>query len=135
MLAKIGPLRNVKERDPVCDSSITVVPRMSAGIMSGVNWMRENTSCSASAMVRTSRVLPSPGTPSSSACEPASMHTITPSTTSWWPTITLPTSWRSAAARRWNSATVSRALSLSCSVILVLGFGAPLRGEHAWCRR
>ena len=42
------------------------VPMMSAGIRSGVNWMRLKSSESASARVRTSNVLPSPGTPSSS---------------------------------------------------------------------
>ena len=61
---------------------MTVVPMMSAGIRSGVNWMRENLSPTHSASVRTSIVLPRPGTPSSSACEPASMHVSTPSTTS-----------------------------------------------------
>ena len=45
---------------------------MSAGIRSGVNWMRENDSSSASASVRTSSVLPRPGTPSSSTWPPAS---------------------------------------------------------------
>ena len=42
-------------------STIRLVPRMSAGIRSGVNWMRENDRSSASASVRTSSVLPRPG--------------------------------------------------------------------------
>ena len=40
---------------------------MSAGIRSGVNWMRLNEQSMTSAIVRTSIVLPRPGTPSSSA--------------------------------------------------------------------
>ena len=42
-------------------STIRLVPRTSAGIRSGVNWMRENDRSSASASVRTSSVLPRPG--------------------------------------------------------------------------
>ena len=42
-----------------------VVPTMSAGIRSGVNWMRLKRSDSTSPSVRTSSVLPRPGTPSS----------------------------------------------------------------------
>ena len=68
---------------------------MSAGIRSGVNWMRENVSDSVSASVRTSIVLPRPGTPSSSAWPPASMHVRTPSTTSRLPTIDFAISARS----------------------------------------
>ena len=45
----------------------------------------------ASASVRTSSVLPRPGTPSSSAWPPAS-SVITPSNQRRWPTMTLPTS-------------------------------------------
>ena len=74
---------------------MTVVPMMSAGIRSGVNWMREKLSPTASASVRTSIVLPRPGTPSSSAWEPASMQVSTPSITSRLPTITRPISSRS----------------------------------------
>ena len=62
---------------------------------SGVNWMREKVSDSVSASVRTSIVLPSPGTPSSSACPPPSMHVMTPSTTSRLPTIDFAISARS----------------------------------------
>ena len=43
------------------------MPVMSAGIRSGVNWIRLNEQSMTSAIVRTSIVLPSPGTPSSSA--------------------------------------------------------------------
>ena len=70
---------------------------MSAGIRSGVNWMREKLRLSASASVRTSIVLPRPGTPSSSTWPPASRQVSTPSTTSRLPTMTLPISSRKQA--------------------------------------
>ncbi len=66
MLAKIGPSRKRNSRVPVALSSwITSVPVMSAGIRSGVNWMRLKSSDSASASVRISSVLARPGTPTS----------------------------------------------------------------------
>ena len=55
------------------------VPRMSAGIRSGVNWMREKSRSSVSASVRTSSVLPSPGTPFEQAMpadEQAGQHAV-----------------------------------------------------------
>ncbi len=94
-------------------SSMTVVPRMSAGIRSGVNWMRENVSESVSASVRTSIVLPRPGTPSRSAWPPASMHVSTPSTTSALPTIVFPISVRSAVICVRNCSTSARTLSVA----------------------
>ena len=48
----------------------TLVPVMSAGMRSGVNWMRENSQPSTCASVRTSSVFATPGTPSISACWP-----------------------------------------------------------------
>ncbi len=59
-----------------------LVPMTSDGIRSGVNCTRENDSSSVSASVRTSSVLPRPGTPSSSTCPPASSADTTPSTMS-----------------------------------------------------
>ena len=86
-----GPLRNSNTLPPPCVSSMTVVPMMSAGIRSGVNWMRENGEAErVSDRTRTSIVLPRPGTPSSSACPPASRQVRTPSTTSRLPTIDQP---------------------------------------------
>ena len=55
---------------------------MSAGIRSGVNWMRLKERSSTSPSVRTSRVLPRPGTPSSSTWPPAKMAIRVPSTMS-----------------------------------------------------
>ena len=59
-LAKIGPGWNRKTRCPP-SSMRMFVPVMSAGIRSGVNWMRLNVQSMTSAMVRTSIVLPRPG--------------------------------------------------------------------------
>ena len=117
-------------RRPAC-SSMTVVPRMSAGIRSGVNWMRENVSESVSASVRTSIVLPRPGTPSSSAWPPASRQMSTPSTTSLLPTMTLPISSRSAAIFVRNWTTSARTLSGRCR----LSHGLPLGSSTSSKRR
>jgi hypothetical protein len=65
---------------------------MSAGMRSGVNWIRENTRATASDSVFSSWVLPRPGTPSSSAWPSHNRHTSTLLTSSVWPTITLPIS-------------------------------------------
>ena len=66
MFAKIGPGMKRMPRDPVArSSSITSVPMMSDGIRSGVNWMRLNFRCTASASVLISSVFARPGTPRS----------------------------------------------------------------------
>ena len=44
--AKIGPFRNWNSR-PRAVSTTIVVPVTSAGMRSGVNWMRENARCNA----------------------------------------------------------------------------------------
>ena len=72
-------------------STSTTVPVMSAGIRSGVNWMRLCVIPSAPAKARTMLVLPSPGTPSSSAWPPRMRLISTPRTASRWPTIAAPT--------------------------------------------
>src|SRR5439155_696030 len=71
MWAKIGPRWNWKCFRPASSSTIMLVPMMSPGMRSGVNWMREKDSSRLSASVLMSRVLPRPGTPSSSTCPPA----------------------------------------------------------------
>ena len=86
---KIGPRWNVKIRLPSGASITMFVPVMSAGIRSGVNWIRLKSSASELASVRTSNVLPSPGTPSSSAWPPTNRQVRTPWMISSWPTITL----------------------------------------------
>ena len=91
------PALNWNSRRPPCVSMTMFVPRMSAGIKSGVNWMRLNGSSSTSLSVRTSSVLPRPGTPSSNTCPPANSAINVPSTMASWPTIILPISARRAA--------------------------------------
>ncbi len=73
---------------------MTSVPVTSEGIKSGVNWMRLNDRCSASARLLISRVLAKPGTPSSKAWPRAKIATSTCSMTSSWPTTTLESSSR-----------------------------------------
>src|SRR6187402_1867431 len=122
-LANTGPLRNSNLLPPCADSSMTTVPMMSAGIRSGVNWMRENSSANDSASVRTSIVLPKPGTPSSSACDPASTQVMTPSITSRLPTITREISSRRVPTCFWKVWTSSRAWSTSVMGINQGGVG------------
>src|SRR5271156_1617054 len=62
-VVKIGPLRKVNSS--VCGLN-TVVPTTSAGIRSGVNWMRANGTPRSVANIRTKRVFAVPGTPSTS---------------------------------------------------------------------
>ncbi len=101
-LANTGPRWKSNRRPPSGVSCSTFVPIRSAGIRSGVNWIRWNFRCSASARVRTSRVLPRPGTPSSSTWPPAIRAVSVSSTISRWPTMTLPISRRSASKSERN---------------------------------
>ena len=72
MFAKTGPgMNRMCARAGGASSSMTSVPRMSDGIRSGVNWMRLNFRCTASASVLISSVLASPGTPRSRQWPPA----------------------------------------------------------------
>ena len=65
----IGPSRNRRSRVPVARfSSMISVPVMSAGIRSGVNWMRLNVRFSVRDSVLIMSVLASPGTPSNRQC-------------------------------------------------------------------
>ncbi len=79
MLANTGPGWNWKLFRPCSSSRMMFVPMMSEGIRSGVNCTRENFRFTASASVRTSIVLPRPGTPSSNTCPAAKNATSTPS--------------------------------------------------------
>ena len=91
-LPNIGPGENDQRGRPVVSSSSMMsVPVMSAGIRSGVNWMRLKTSPSVWAMVRTISVLAVPGRPVIRQCPPTSSAVRTWSSTSSWPTITWPT--------------------------------------------
>src|SRR5882724_461488 len=66
-----------------------LVPRTSPGIRSGVNWMRPNFSERAAAKVRASRVLATPGTPSSRTCPSDSRLTSNNSMAASCPITTL----------------------------------------------
>src|SRR5208282_2581452 len=104
MCAKIGPGLKTNSRCPLA-SVRTWVPMISAGIKSGVNWMRLKLSPSTSLAVLTISVLPNPGTPSIRIWPPAKSAVRSFRTTSRWPTITFPTSSSARAKTCWNSAT------------------------------
>ncbi len=91
-LAKSGPDWKRKARCPSMPSSMIFVPVISAGIRSGVNWIRLNFNFRAWPNVRINIVLPRPGTPSMRIWPPLNTPTSTCLTTSFWPTITRPIS-------------------------------------------
>jgi len=68
MFANTGPRTKRNSRLPPGTSSITLVPVMSEGIRSGVNWIRLNDNVMIWASVETMRVFASPGTPTSRQC-------------------------------------------------------------------
>ncbi len=127
MCAKIGPCWNSKLRPPPSLSTTRLVPMMSAGIRSGVNWIRLKDRSIAWLSVRTSRVLPRPGTPSSNTCPPPKRAIRVPSTMSSCPTIIFPISARMAAKLSRNDWILSSTLicvvrpSLSFSLKSLLG--------------
>ena len=85
MLLKIGPGWKLNVEFPLSSFTMMFVPVTSAGIRSGVNWMRENGRLKTRPSVRTRRVFPTPGTPSSSTFPPAIIAITVPSTTSFCP--------------------------------------------------
>jgi hypothetical protein len=88
-LANSGPAMNLNSRAPVERfSSMTSVPVMSAGIRSGVNWMRLKSSDRHFASVEIMSVLASPGTPSRMQWPRLNMAMSNSSMTSSCPTIT-----------------------------------------------
>ena len=86
---------------------------MSAGIRSGVNWIRLNVQSMTSAIVRTSMVLPRPGTPSRRTWLLASSPVSVWRTSAAWPTMTRPTSRSIAWARSANASGASRVVAWS----------------------
>src|SRR5688500_286943 len=70
-----------------------LVPSRSAGMRSGVNWMRRKRVPSKRDRVSARSVLPVPGTPSSSACPPASRQTRSCSLTDSCPMMTRSSPW------------------------------------------
>src|SRR5690606_32172122 len=110
---------------------------MSLGIRSGVNWMRRKSSASASPSERTSRVLPSPGTPSSRQWPPASRPISNCSTTSPWPTMTRAIASRNAASLpSWLETAASVATSVTSGVLGGSGSGpGPGAVPRQWTSR
>ena len=106
-LAKIGPGWKRKTRWPP-SSMRMFVPVMSAGIRSGVNWIRLKLQSMTSAIVRTSIVLPRPGTPSSRTWLLARRPVSVWRTRAAWPTMTRPTSRSMAWARSANASGARR---------------------------
>src|SRR5580704_15626631 len=99
---KIGPSRNSKVPE---SGRYTLVPTMSEGSRSGVNWMRVKRASRAAASVRAIRVLAVPGTPSRSTCPAQRTAMYRPSITWICPTTARPivscNAERSAAASLW----------------------------------
>ena len=90
MLANTGPLMNSNWRLPPAESSwMMSVPVMSAGIRSGVNWMRLKLRSSVFATELTSSVFARPGTPIRRACPRENRAMLSSSTTRCWPMIIL----------------------------------------------
>ena len=88
IFAKIGPFTKTRVRFPVARSSSMIsVPVISAGIKSGVNWIRLKSRCRTCATVEISSVFARPGTPVMMEWPPVSIEIITWSTTSFWPTM------------------------------------------------
>jgi hypothetical protein len=100
---------NLKVRSPVVRSSwMTSVPVMSAGIRSGVNWMRLKLRLSVRLSVEISRVFASPGTPTSRQWPRAKIETSSSSMTASWPTMTLWSSLRMVSYPCFRRSTASR---------------------------
>src|SRR5690606_13177342 len=91
-LAKTGPSWNTNS-----SRWSTLVPRMSAGMRSGVNWIRPNSTSRTVPSVARSLVLPRPGTHSRRTWPSHNAPMRTVSTRSRWPTMIFPTSARTAA--------------------------------------
>ena len=108
--AKMGPSLKVRVRWPL-DSSRISVPVMSAGMRSGVNWMRLNGRSRMSARALMSRVLASPGTPVIRQCPPVNRAVRTRSMASSWPTITRRSSPRMRSRLRARSRAAATAAS------------------------
>ncbi len=119
MLAKIGPRTKRNSRLPVSDSSRTIVPVMSDGIRSGVNWMRLNDTSRIWLMELTMSVLASPGTPMSRQWPRVKMAARICSMTSAWPTTTR-RSWSSMRLRVWLNC-VRYSLMRSVDTVRFLG--------------
>src|SRR5688572_14978304 len=102
---KIGPRVSVKAE---VWKLKRLVPRMSPGIRSGVNWMRLKSRFSVRAKQCAISVFAVPGGPSSSTWPPENSATSSNSSVSCWPTTTLPIS-----ARIWSANPLTRLTSMN----------------------
>src|SRR5579864_411475 len=143
MLAKIGPGTNRNDRRPASGSSRTLVPVMSEGIRSGVNWMRLKPTSRIFAIELTRRVLASPGTPTKSAWPRVKMAARISSTTSRWPITTLLSS-ATNTSREWRNSSRSWVIrsperDMRCASLVMEAVGpvrlAFRRRERAWDQR
>src|SRR5262245_40512471 len=100
MLVKIGPLTKRNSRRPWSFSSRTVVPVMSEGIRSGVNWMRLKATSRIWLIELTMSVLARPGTPTSRQWPRVKTAARICSRTSAWPTMAR-RSWSIIWVRAW----------------------------------
>ena len=122
MFAKTGPLRNSKDLRAalrlVDDRRAQDVGRHEVGRELDARERERRASRPACARASSCR---GPGTPSSSACPPASMHVMTPSTTSRLPTIDLAISARRSSMRlRKARDLLSRTASVSLISLLAV---------------
>ena len=122
------------------------MPVMSAGIRSGVNWIRWNRRWKTWAIVRTSRVLASPGAPVIRQWPPAKRLMRSWWVASRWPTITLAssrsirprlswifsTTWRSSSKTSTLSVTVAPSESAVGSAWIAM-IGRAVRDRVATC--
>ena len=100
MLVNTGPFTKRNTRSPLEGYCwITSVPVMSAGMRSGVNWMRLKWRSMARLMVWTMSVLASPGTPTMRQWPRAKMAVSRSSMICSWPMITRPI-WARSVARK-----------------------------------
>src|SRR5215470_15362138 len=108
---KIGPAWYCARVRPCSSGTSAKPPVMSAGIRSGVNWMRAKLKPVTAPSVRTRSVLPIPGVPSSKTC-PSQIKAISNwSMTSRWPTTAFAISAR--ARERASSSCSSAAASMA----------------------
>ena len=129
-----GPSWNCSSWPPPSVSTSTFVPWMSAGIMSGVNWIRENGTSTAWPIDLTSIVLPSPGTPSSITWPPANSAVSAASSTGSWPTMKRCTSrliLSCTSRNRW----ASRSATSAGSFAFITAVRLPREGSGRSCAR
>ena len=134
MFAKMGPARKSRRARPCSSCTSVWLPVMSAGMRSGVNWIRENSRSSASAITRTSSVLPRPGCPSTSTLPRVSSPTIACSTRTLWPKRRCSIS--AFSAPRCSCARTIRSSLIGTGVTAVFMLIVPVRpGSSCGCSR